>query len=506
MRVKKHNDTLAAAKAVSYLLILLGVIILIPLLCLFFYPEEMDQAYAFVFPGVISILVGYIFKVFTAPYSVTTLKKYGGSSVVLFIWILSIVVGAIPFYLSKDYTITQALFESSSGFTTAGFTVTNVDSATHMILLYRAILQLVGGVGLVLIMATLFSNLYGMQMFSAEGHTDRLAPSPLSSARTIMIIYLSFIIGGTVAYTIFGMPTFDALCHAISSVATGGFSTKSQSLGYWHSVPIDIITIVLMVLGGTNFMASMFALRGKWKNFLFNSETIMTLSLLGVAIPIVTAELLKTKICVSLPSAVDNAVFQVVSIITTTGLTTVDNFLVRCGSALFPVMILMIVGGHSDSTACGIKASRAALACKSIYWDVRANLFNAREVRAREITRFGKKETVTRDMQTQNYTYIFMYLILIFCGSYALSLCGYTFTDSLVEFTSALGTIGMSVGIVSRDMGNAPMWIMMFGMLISRLEIYIFIFALARGKGDLEERKNEFTAFLKKRKGRMKHD
>ncbi len=486
---------------------------LLPLVLLFFYPEEIYQLPCFALPGVLSIFMGYLIKLFTPRHSIKNLKRHQGSVVVLLIWIVSILVGAIPFLMTKEYTFTEAIFETTSGFTTTGFTVTDVENASHMILLYRSLLHLFGGVGLILILSTVLSNVYGMQLFSAEGHTDRLTPSILHSARTIMYIYLGFIIGGTILFVSFGMPLFDAVNHAISAVATGGFSTKSQSIGYWsvnrigliNSIGIDLTAMVLMILGSINFMASLALLRGKFKDFISHSETKVTLFLIAIVTPITTVMLLTTGICEQTLSAIDNAAFQVVSILTTTGLSTVDNFLPRAEFALVPLFVLMLVGGHSGSTAGGIKASRTALAVKSLFYDVRDQILPRRVVTSRNINKFGKRVQFTHEDQTQNYTYIFIYMIIGFLGSFALTLNGYSFRDSIIEFFSALGTVGLSIGIVGPGMSNFTMWIFMVGMLIARLEVYIVIFAFARIGTDISEsitekrnRKNE-KAITKKR-------
>lgn len=473
--------------SLSYVMIMVGAIMLVPLLMIFFYKEEVEQLSCFALPGVLSIFAGYLIKLFTPNHTLKNLRRHQGSVVVLLIWLVSILLGSIPFILTGEYTFTQAIFETTSGFTTTGFTVTDVENTTHIILLYRSLLHLFGGVGLILILSSVLANIYGMQLFSAEGHTDRLTPSLIHSARTIMYIYLGFIVGGTLLYIYFGMPWFDAINHAISAVATGGFSTKASSIGYWHSVPIDIISIVLMLLGSINFMASLALLRGKFHDFFTHSETKVTAFLIAVVTPIVTVMLLTTGICETTLSAIDNALFQVVSIITTTGLSTIDNFLPNSAYALVPLLVLMLVGGHSGSTAGGIKASRIALAIKSLFYDVREQIYPCRVVTSRSINKFGKVVQISENDQTQNYTYIFIYIIIGLLGSFGLTLGGYSFRDSLIEFFSALGTVGLSIGIVSPDMSNPTMWIIIVGMLIARLEVYIIILAFARILEDIHD-------------------
>lgn len=488
-RKSMYSEYMAIFGSMAYVIIMLGVIMLLPILILPFYPEEINQIQCFIVPGVLSIFAGYLIKLFTAEYKLTNLKlrRHSGSVIVLFIWLVSILAGSFPFMLTGDYTVTQAIFEATSGFTTTGFTVADVENSSHLILLYRSILHLFGGVGLILILSSVLSNIYGMQLFNAEGHTDRLTPSLLHSARTILYIYIGFIIGGSLSYIAFGMHWFDAVNHAISAVATGGFSTKSESLGYWHSVPIDIVTIVLMLLGSTNFMASLLLLKGKFREFFSHCETKVTIFLIAAVTPVVTVMLLVNNICPNTLSAIDNAFFQVVSVLTTTGLTTINDFLPNSTFAMIPIFILMLVGGHSGSTSGGMKAGRVALVARSLFYDVREQIEPKRIMRSREINRFGKNERISPEEQSSNYTYLFMYVIIGFVGAFALMLCGNNFSDSVIQFFSALGTIGLSVGIINPDMSNAEMWIIICGMIIARLEIYIIILGVSRLHMDAKE-------------------
>lgn len=497
-RNTKYHDHLAAAKAIAYLLMLMGAVILVPLLLLLspHYADERQCATWFIFPGVLAIFAGYIIKFLTSGTRIRELKKFYGSVIVLEIWIVAVLLGAVPFMMSGQFNFTQAIFETMSGLTTTGFTLFPFQYAAHLqlLILYRSLLHLVGGVGLVLVLTTVLSNAYGMQIFSAEGHTDRLTPSPLHSARTILYIYVGFILGGTIAFVILGMSWFDAFNYSVSAVATGGFAPHADNIGHfhtifpeWKAVGIDIVAMVLMLLGATNFMASMYFLRGRWRGFFKHSEVICTFALLAVFTPIVIADYFTHHIATTVHQNIVSAFFITISTISTTGLTTVSNNLNSLSFGLVPIVVLMMIGGNSDSTAGGIKASRMALALKSLIWDVQDSLSSSKSVKAHQINRFGSKVSVSDKERSQNYTYIFMYLIVIFVGTICLMVCGYDFKDSLVEFASALGTIGISIGVCTRATPTFGLWVVIIGMLIARLEIYIFIFSGARIQGDISE-------------------
>ena len=147
--------------------------------------------------------------------------------------------------LTGEYNFTQAVFECTSGYTTTGLSVVDVSKCPKIFLLYRSVMLFVGGIGLVLVLTCAVSDRYGLRLFNAEGHTDKLLPNLKKSARVILSIYSVYIILGIIAYVIAGMPLFDAINHSIAALSTGGFSTQKESLLAYHSIPIDIITDVL---------------------------------------------------------------------------------------------------------------------------------------------------------------------------------------------------------------------------------------------------------------------
>ncbi|MBO7683041.1 MAG: TrkH family potassium uptake protein, partial [Clostridia bacterium] len=273
-------------------------------------------------------------------------------------------------------------------------------------------------------------------------------------------------------------------------VATGGFAIHPDSIGHYQSVPIDLITMVLMLLGATNFMASSLFFRGKWKDYFSHIEVRCVAVLLAITGPIGAVQLVVDHVSPSILLAIDHSFFQMISILTTTGLSNVNDYLHVAGFALVPAIVLMFVGGNTDSTAGGLKAFRFALGAKSLYWDFRDSLRSERTISPRKIRRFGVDRTVSRDEISRNYAYIIAYFAIACFGAFLLMLCGYSVQDSFLEFVSALGTVGLSVGVTSASASAPTLWILIVGMLIARLEIFVFLFGLARLVGNVRELKN----------------
>ena len=276
------------------------------------------------------------------------------------------------------------------------------------------------------------------------------------------------------------MPLFDAVNYSISAVATGGFSIHADSIGHYQSVPIDLITMLLMLLGATNFMASSMLFHGRIRDFFTHIEVRCVAVLLAIAGPVGAVQLVVDHVSPSVLMAIDQSFFQMISILTTTGLTNVDDYLHVCGFAIVPAIVLMFVGGNTDSTAGGLKAFRFALGAKSLYWDFRDALRSERTVSPRKIRRFGVEQTVSRPETSRNYAYLIAYFTIACLGTFLLMLCGYSVQDSFIEFVSALGTVGLSVGVTAATASAPTLWILTVAMLIARLEIFVFLFGLAR--------------------------
>lgn len=469
-------------------MMMIGLIILLPLLVLIFYPEEIANAKYFIAPGVGSIVIGYFVHYFILGKSQERLEKYQDALLILFIWIMAILISSIPFLLTGNYNFTQSIFETTSGYSTTGLSVVDVTTTPNIFLIYRSLLQFIGGVGLVLILTSAVSDRYGMRLYSAEGHNDKLLPNLARSARLILSIYIVYIIIGTILYKIFGMSVFDGLNHAIAAVSTGGFSTKANSIAFFDSAAIEIITIVLMLLGNTNFVVHLFLIKGKLKNALKHIELKFLLIIALIFIPIMVISVAGSYQG-DFWEAFRIGLFQFVSGITTTGFQSVDTLTILPNITIICVIILMIIGGGIGSTAGGIKQYRIVLALKNLYWNFRDRITHKNVIRSNYINKFGKVIEVTKQDAIDTNSHIMVYLITLVIGTLIFSAYGHSLQDSLFEFSSALGTVGLSVGIISYNSPPLMLWTANVGMFMGRLEFYVVFVAIAKIFMDVSKRK-----------------
>jgi len=469
------------------LIIMIGVICLLPLLVLPFYPEDIIYAKDFIIPGVGSIVVGYLLQFILKGKEKSQLAGHQDAVLVVFAWILAIVICAIPFMLTGKYNFTQSVFETTSGFSTTGLTVVDPDTCPKIFLMFRSITLFFGGVGLILVLTSAISDRYGMRLWNAEGHPDRLMPNLVKSARLILSIYSGYIILGTIMYAIFGMSIFDGLNHSIAALSTGGFSTHTANIGYFNSVPIEIITIVLMLLGNTNFFVHLHLVTGKFKN-VFQHAEIKLVGLLSV----ICVPLLVWSIYGSYHGdfwlAVRVGAFQFFTAITTTGFQTVPTFQGLPSSFLTILIVVMLIGGGIGSTAGGLKQYRVAIALKGMYWSFREKFSSRRVVRTHFINRVGTRVIISNEEYIDTLSFIVLYLAVFVVGSLIFTAFGYSLTDAMFEFSSSLGTVGISIGIVGYYANPIILWTSTIGMFLGRLEIVVVYIALSKIAMDVFKR------------------
>lgn len=468
--------------------ILIGLLILVPLLTLIFYVDSREQAFYFIIPSLSSIAVGLLVLFIFRGREKGRLERNQDAILVTLIWMLSIFVGSLPFWLSGDYHFTHSIFETTSGFSTTGLTVVDVENTSHLFLFYRSFLQFVGGVGLVLVLTSAISDKFGMRLYNAEGHADKLLPNLIRSARMIMSIYVGYILVGSIILFFLGMNAFDAINHSIAAVATGGFSTRAASIGHYDNVWIEIVIMVLMVLGGTSFLVHLRLLKGKFKD-VFSHIEIKLLGILAlIFVPIFIINLLQVYDG-ELGSSLRVASFQFLSAITGTGYQTIPSFTVMPPTFIFGLIILMVLGAGMGSTAGGIKQYRVALAFKSIYWNFKQQMSHRKTVRARFINKVGAKTLVESEDIKQNFAFILVYLIVLVVGTLIFTGYGHSLSDALFEFASALGTVGLSVGIVNYDAPRLLLWTGTVGMFLGRLEFYVVVIAIFKFIDDISKPK-----------------
>lgn len=475
----------------SIFVIMIGIIQLTPLLILPFYPDEISYVSCFLIPGLASIVIGLLVgQLLKGKTEIVKLEKNYDSILIVMIWLSAILISTVPWMLKGDYNFTQAAFEMTSGFSTTGLSVVDVEATPHVFLMFRSITLFVGGVGLVLIITSAFSDKYGLNLYNAEGHTDRLMPNLAKSARLILSIYSTYILGGAIFYILFGMPVFDAINTAIAAVSTGGFSVLNDSIHGYHSLPIEIVTIVLMMLGQTSFILHLALIKKKFGRIFNHCETKFFIILAVIFIPLMFINLQQTGYSSGFGETLRISVFQFVTCLTTTGFISVPT-LVGLPSGFATIMILMmLIGGDLESTGGGIKQYRVIVVLKGILQEIKNTVRTYKTVTTDFITRGGKRSELTSSEVSSMSSYILFYLILFFTGSMIFTLYGNNLQDSMFEFASAISTVGLSVGITNYNAPAVILWTANIGMFLGRLELMVVFQAMLRVTKDVIKKEN----------------
>ena len=448
----------------------------VPLATVLFYPEDLRYAWCFLVPSLASILLGMLVSLLTPNQDENAvglqLPMQKGSLPVLFAWCYAIFVGAIPFVLTGQSGMMYALFESVAGWTTTGQSVMDVTTMPNILLFHRAFMQYCGGLGFIVMIAMVVQGKNNMNLYYAEGHQERLMPSLRKTSQTIFLLYNCFLAAGALLYSLFGMDIFDAVCHAMSALATAGFTTQANSIGQYHSLPIEIVTIVLMLIGSTNFAILLLLVKGKFRQILQVSEVRFMLGVIAVFVSLTTFSFIFTT-DMSFWQSLRHATFGIVAALSTTGYS-IMKYTAWPPFAMGLLFVLMFIGGCAGSTAGGIKMMRAYLLVRLTVENVTRRLSSTRKVTALTYNRVQGKEMIDSALIKDTVGFITSYMLLYVAGTLLLTLTARcSLPDAMFEFAAAFGTTGISNGLTLANPNAGTLIVLMSGMILGRLEIFI---------------------------------
>jgi trk system potassium uptake protein TrkH len=456
--------------------IILGISMAIPIIIQIIY-NQLDSS--FIGAGIITIIFGVLFFLSNLSHE----KKLNLQQAFLLTslsWISIAIFGSLPFIFSNlELSITDAIFESMSGITTTGSTIiTNLNDAPKAILFWRAILQWLGGIGIIVMAITLMPimNVGGMQLFkiSTSDKSEKILPKSKEISIRLILIYSGLTFLCAIFYKTFGMNFFDSLTHSMTTIATGGFSNYNESIGYFNSSAIEITSIIFIILGSIPFIAYIKFLSGDKKIFISDSQIKSFVKIIIISILILFFYLiLQNK---NLEEISLRAIsFNVISILTGTGYVTkeFDNW----GS--FPLiffLILMFIGGCAGSTTCGIKIFRVQI----LYLFLINQLKKIIYPRGIFITKYDNN-SVDEKFMASIISFIYLYIIIFFIMTALLSFNGLDFMTSISGAATAISNVGPGLGTTIGPSGsfsllpNFSKWVLSIGMILGRLELFAIL-------------------------------
>ncbi len=454
--------------------IILGIFMLTPIIVQFFY-NEIDIS--FFASSIVTIVFGTLFFLSNLDHD----KKLSLQQAFLLTalsWLSIAIFGSLPFIFSNiEFSFTNAFFESMSGITTTGSTIiSNLEDMPRGILFWRAVLQWLGGIGIIVMAITLMPimNVGGMQLFKISNNdsSEKILPKSKEIATKLIFIYLSLTIMCSLSYKILGMNIFDSLTHSMTTIATGGFSNYNESIGFFNSFSIEISAMIFIILGSLPFIAYIKFLSGDKKIFFSDTQIKTFLKIIIISIVILSLYL---TIDNSTQLNLRSIFFNVISILTGTGYVNAqfDNW---GGFPLILFLGLMFIGGCAGSTTCGIKIFRIQI----LYSFVSNQLKKIIYPRGVFILKYNKNP-VDNKFIASVISFIYLYLVIFFVIAALLSLTGLDFLTSISGAATSISNVGPGLGSIIGPNGNfsslpdSSKWILSLGMILGRLELFAIL-------------------------------
>ena len=454
--------------------IILGVSMFIPIIAQFIY-SEIDSS--FFGSSIVTIIFGTLFFLSNLDHE----KKLNLQQAFLLTalsWLSIAIFGSLPFVFSTiELSITDAFFESMSGITTTGSTIiSNLENTPKGILLWRAILQWLGGIGIIVMAITLMPimNVGGMQLFkiSSNDSSEKILPKSREIAARLIYIYLGLTSMCAIIYWLCGMSSFDSLTHSMTTIATGGFSNYNQSIGYFNSLSIEISSMIFIILGSLPFITYIKFISGNKKIFLSDIQIKTFLKIIVASFIILSIYLLiKGENNLSLSSVL----FNTISILSGTGYVNAEFD----GWGSFPLTIflaLMFIGGCAGSTTCGIKIFRLQVLYEFITNQLKKIIYP----KGIFIIKYDQNSLDDKFIASI-ISFIYFYFVIFFILAALLSLTGLDFITSISGAATSISNVGPGLGPIigpNGDFSSLPdvsKWILTIGMILGRLELFAIL-------------------------------
>ena len=393
-------------------------------------------------------------------------------------WISIAIFGSLPFVFSNiEFSFTNAFFESMSGITTTGSTIIpNLDIMPKGILLWRALLQWLGGIGIIVMAITLMPimNVGGMQLFKISNNdsSEKILPKSKEIALRLILIYSSLTAICAISYKILGMNTFDSLTHSMTTIATGGFSNYNESIGFFNSFSIEISAMIFIILGSLPFIAYIKFLSGDRKIFFSDIQIKTFFKIIFISVTLLSIYLITNS---SAETNFRYIFFNIISILTGTGYVNAqfDNW---GGFSLVLFLGLMFIGGCAGSTTCGIKIFRIQILYSFIVNQLKKIIYP----KGIFVLKYNQIP-VDNKFIASIISFIYMYLVIFFIISALLSLTGLDFITSLSGAATSISNVGPGLGSTigpNGDFSSLPdisKWILALGMILGRLELFAIL-------------------------------
>ena len=491
----KPSELKTIAYFTGIICIILGVFQLIPIIFALIYHDNIHYINSFLISSALSLTLGFIIHHFYKKEMITDLSLKGALIFVFSIWGVTALISSLPYYFSGILGPLDSLFQSMSGITTTGFSLITSPTIPYSIAFWEVFTQWYGGLGMILlIVAVIPSSTSLKRLYFAEGRTEQMTPNIRHTSIIFIKLYLFLSAIGVILYIIVGLPLFEAFCYSATAIATGGFSVFPESVNYFQDFPIQLVTIILMILGSTNFILIYRVLTRNFKSYYKDSETKTMWFVIILATALIAMSLLSNQIYGSdVILSIRHALFQVVSIMSSTGFSSTD--INMWSPFCYQIMILlMICGGGICSTSSGIKLYNIYLLFKSFWWEGQSMFLPKNSVIVKRIYHDKKYIDITNNDIRSVLIYVMAYIMIFILGATIILIYTQNLELAYTISASSLGNTGLGPAYVGIAAPAAVKIVMIIEFWIGRTGMWPILLLIVyeiNKVGEISEKINE---------------
>ena len=475
--------------------IILGIFLLLPVIIALIY-DTPKYAQAFLISAIITTIVGLLIRANFTRNKIGELSLKGALIFVFSIWGVTALFTSLPYFFTGLLGPLDAIFQGMSGITTTGFTLIDIQPIPRSIAFWEAFTQWIGGLGVILLIISVIPSSTSLKrLYFAEGRTEQMTPNIRHTSKIFIKLYIILTFLSILTYLLLGLPKFEALCYALTAIATGGFSIFPSSVDYFNTPAIEMATIIIMIVGSTNFILLYRVIKGNFKSYYKDVEVKTMFILMAIATTLITISLLVNQTYGSnVIETLRHALFQVVSVISSTGFTSTDV-------NLWPpfcyhiMIILMICGGGVCSTASGIKLYNVYLLFKSLWWEGQSIFKSKNTIIHKKIYHDRRIITITNKEIKSVFIYAILYIIIFIVSATIILIFTKDIQTAYVISASAIGNIGIEPEFINIATPAVVKIVMIIEFWIGRIGVWpillLIVYEINKINGTLEDKFEE---------------
>lgn len=473
----------------GFVIICIASFMVIPVIISYIYADNFRYSFSFEISTLISLVIGLILYFTYNSKHISDLSLKGSLIFVMSIWIVAALFSALPLVISGDLSFIDAYFEAMSGITSTGFTMYTDIPVVYSVRMWRGLLQWFGGLGIIFMLLVLLPSSVSMKsLYFAEGKTEQMTPNIKHTSMIFIEVYSILTLLSISLYVLAGLDYFNAICYTFSGLGTGGFSADPNNLNNFSNPLIQLVTMIIMIMGGINFIMHYNIMKGNIKNIFKDIELRYMFLFILLATIIITFSLHQNNFYNGdLIITAKHALFQVISILTSTGYQTTD---INNWPALsyHVLILLMFIGGAVCSTAGGIKIYNVVIMIKAIWWETQAIFFPKHTIINRKLFHDNKLITISLSLIKTTLVYILAYILIVAISTIIVIYYCNDFQTAYTIVAGSVGNTGLGPSYINTSIPLVVKVLLIFDFLAGRIGIWPVLLPLAYLVNSIDEK------------------